>query len=318
MSAASEAPLRVAIVGAGGVGGYFGGRLARAGHDVTFIARGAHLAAIRDSGLHVHSIAGDFVVAPAQATDDPAAVGPVDLVIVGVKTWQLGEAARAMRPLVGPDTVVLPLLNGVEAADELAAVVGADHVLGGVCRIIAAIERPGHVRHSGAEPWVGLGELDNTKSPRVSRLHEALAGAGVGAEVAADIRVALWQKFMFIATMSGIGAVTRAPIGQWLPMPGTRALTEAGLAEVVEVGRARGVALPEASVASTLAFMDAIPPQATASMQRDIMAGRPSELEAQSGAVVRLGAEAGVPTPTHSFLYHALLPQERAARSAGA
>jgi 2-dehydropantoate 2-reductase len=306
--------MRIAALGAGAVGGYFGGRLAQAGHDVTFIARGAHLTAIRNAGLRVDSIAGDFVVAPAQATDDPAGVGFVDFVILAVKTWQLGDAARALRPLVGPHTAVLPLLNGVEAADELTAVLGVDHVLAGMCRIITTIEGPGHIRHSGAVPFVALGELDNTVSDRVRRLHGALVGAGVGAEIAADIHVAVWEKFMFIATMSGIGAVTRAPIGEWLNLPHTRRMAEAALQEVVAVGRAHGVALPDASVADTLAFMDGVPPSATASMQRDIMAGRPSELEAQSGAVVRLGAQVGVPTPVHSFLYHSLLPQERAAR----
>jgi 2-dehydropantoate 2-reductase len=306
--------MRIAALGAGAVGGYFGGRLAQAGHDVTFIARGAHLTAIRNAGLRVDSIAGDFVVAPAQATDDPAGVGFVDFVILAVKTWQLGDAARALRPLVGPHTAVLPLLNGVEAADELTAVLGVDHVLAGMCRIITTIEGPGHIRHSGAVPFVALGELDNTVSDRVRRLHGALVGAGVGAEIAADIHVAVWEKFMFIATMSGIGAVTRAPIGEWLNLPHTRRMAEAALQEVVAVGRAHGVALPDASVADTLAFMDGVPPSATASMQRDIMAGRPSELEAQSGAVVRLGAQVGVPTPVHSFLYHSLLPKERAAR----
>jgi 2-dehydropantoate 2-reductase len=160
-----------------------------------------------------------------------------------------------------------------------------------------------------------FGELDNTQSDRVRRLHRVLIEAGVGAEIAADIHVALWEKFMFIATMSGIGAVTRAPIGEWLNLPPTRALAAAALEEVVAVGRARGVALARESVARTLTFMDTVPPPtATASMQRDIMAGRPSELEAQSGAVVRMGAEVGVATPTHSFLYHSLLPQERRAR----
>jgi 2-dehydropantoate 2-reductase len=307
--------MRIAALGAGAVGGYFGGRLAVAGHDVTFIARGAHLAAIRDAGLRVDSIAGDFVVSPARATDDPATVGPVDLVILAVKTWQLGDAVRSMRPLVGARTAILPLLNGVDATGELATAFGAERVLGGLCRIITALEAPGRIRHSGAEPCVIFGELDNATSDRVERLARTFAEAGVGAEVAADIHVALWEKFMFIATMSGIGAVTRAPIGRWLTRPGTRAMAEAALAEVVAVGRARGVALSDTAVARTLAFMsDVVPAAATASMQRDVMAGRPSELEAQSGAVVRLGAETGVPTPIHSFLYHSLLPQERAAR----
>lgn len=309
--------MRIAIVGAGGVGGYFGGRLAVAGHDVVFIARGAHLAAIRHDGLRVQSISGDFVVAPARASDDPASIGPVDVVIVAVKGWQLADAVRAMQPLVGPETAVLPLLNGVEAAAELTAAFGPGHILGGLCRIIASIEGPGQIRHSGMEPSMAVGELDNTRSERVQQLHRALVEAGVHAEIAPDIHVALWEKFMLIATWSGIGAVTRSPIGVWRSLSGARAMAEAALNEVLALAHARGVSVATTRVGTTLAFMDGVPPAATASMQRDIMEGRPSELESQSGAVVRLGSDAGVPTPTHTFLYQSLLPQERAAREQG-
>jgi 2-dehydropantoate 2-reductase len=306
--------VRIAVVGAGGVGGYFGGRLALAGHDVAFIARGAHLKAIREHGLRVESINGDFTIAPAEGTDDPAGVGRVDAAIVAVKTWQLPEVARAMRPLVGPATVVLPLLNGVEASDQLAEVLGRDHVLGGLCRIIAEIVEPGHIRHPGVDPSVILGELDDRRTERVGLLRRAFVDAGVRAEIAPAIQAALWEKFMMIATVSAIGAVTRVPAGAWRTLPGTRAMAEASLREVVAVASARGVKVAPDKVAATMAFIDAIPSTGTASMQRDIMDGKPSELESQSGAVVRLGAEAGVPTPTHDFLYHALLPQERAAR----
>lgn len=301
--------MRIAVVGVGGVGGYFGGRLARAGNEVHFIARGAHLAAIRERGLRVDSIAGDFVVAPALATDSPAEVGPVDAVIVGVKSWQLPAAAESMRPLIGPDTAVLPLLNGVEAADQLAAALGPGHALGGLCRIIAFIAGPGHIRHTGIAPAVDLGELDGARSPRVAALHAALSAAGVAATIAPDINVALWEKFMLIVTWGGIGAITRAPIGVWRSMPGTRAMAEQSLREVLALAHARGAAVPEARVAGTLAFIDGVPAAGTASIQRDIIDGRPSELESQSGAVVRLGAEAGVPTPLHSFIYYSLLAQ---------
>jgi 2-dehydropantoate 2-reductase len=308
--------MRVAVVGTGGVGGYFGGRLAQAGHEVHFIARGPHLDAIRRDGLRVDSINGDFVVKPALATNDPAEVGPVDAVIVAVKTWQLDEAARAARPLVGPDTVVLPLLNGVEASDRLGSALGAEHVLGGLCRLSAEIAGPGHVRHTAVDPSMSLGERDNGRSRRIEALTAALVGAGVKATIAADIDVALWEKFMFIATWSGIGAVTRVPLGEWRAVPGLRSMAEAALQEVVAVARARGVRFSEDRISGTMAAYDAAPPHTTASMQRDIQAGRPSELEAQNGAVVRLGTNAGVPTPTHAFLYHSLIPQEAAARMA--
>lgn len=306
--------MRIAVVGVGGVGGYFGGQLARAGHDVCFIARGAHLAAIREHGLRVDSIGGDFVVQPAVAGDDPAGFGPVDLVIVGVKAWQLPAAAQAMAPLVGPETVVLPLLNGIEAADELASALGAKHVLGGLCRITAFIAGPGHIRHAAMAPSVVFGELDNRRSSRVEAIQAAFTTAGVRAEIAVDIQVAIWEKFMLIATWSGIGAVTRTPIGAWRGLPGTRAMAEQALSEVVALAHARDIALPINRVARLMTFLDGVDPASTASMQRDIMEGRPSELEAQNGAIVRLSEVAGVDTPVHHFLYYSLLPQERAAR----
>jgi 2-dehydropantoate 2-reductase len=307
--------MRVAIVGTGGVGGYFGGRLAQAGHEVHFIARGAHLEAIRRDGLRVDSINGNFVVKPAQATNDPSEVGPVDAVIVAVKTWQLEEAAKSARPLVDSRTLVLPLLNGVEAPDRLAETLGDEHVLGGLCRLSTEIAGPGHIRHTAVDPTVTFGERDGRRTGRLEALVSAFTSASVNASIAGDIDLAMWEKFMFIATWSGIGAVTRVPIGQWRVVPGLRAMAEAGLGEVVAVGRARGVKLGDDRVAATMAAYDAVPPQTMASMQKDILAGRPSELEAQSGAVVRLGKAAGIPTPAHSFLYHSLLPQETAARA---
>ncbi|MDX1686798.1 MAG: 2-dehydropantoate 2-reductase [Candidatus Promineifilaceae bacterium] len=307
--------MRVAIFGAGGVGAYFGGRLAQAGEDVTFIARGSHLEALRDNGLQVQSVAGDFVVKPAQATDDPAAVGEVDVVLVAVKAWQVPEAAAMMAPLVGSNTVVVPLENGVEAPDQLAAELGQEHVAGGLCRIISYIAAPGVIHHVGAEPYVAFGELDNRLSRRLERLRAAFdRAAGVTAEIPADIKVAMWRKFLLIATFSGVGAVTRAPIGVVRSRPKTRAMLQQALREIYDVGRARGVALEEEAIEAATTFMDNLPPEATASMQRDILEGRPSELESQNGAVVRLGAEAGVETPLHRFIYSALLPLELRSR----
>jgi 2-dehydropantoate 2-reductase len=305
------------VIGAGGVGGYFGGRLAMAGQEVHFIARGAHLDAIRENGLRVDSIRGDFVVRPAHATDAPGEVGPVDAVIVAVKTWQVAEAATRGRPLIGPDTVVLPLLNGVDAPGELANIFGPGHVLGGLCRIVAEIAEPGHILHSAVEPSITLGELDNSRSARVRHLEQAFTEAGVRVDIAEDIEAAIWGKFMLIATWSGVGAVTRAPIGAWRDLAGTRSMAMACLEEIFALARALEVGLPGDSVATTLSYIDSVAFDATASMQRDIVAARPSELEAQTGAVVRLGAAANVPTPTHAFIYHSLQLQERAARSSG-
>jgi 2-dehydropantoate 2-reductase len=307
--------MRIAVFGTGAVGGYFGGRLAQAGEEVIFIARGEHLQALRSHGLQVDSVKGDFVVQPVQATGDPAQVGVVDAVLVGVKAWQVSEAAQAMRPMVGPDTFVVPLQNGVEAPPQLAAVLGAQHVLGGLCRIISFILGPGHIRHAGIEPYVAFGELDNQASERAERLRQAFARAiGVTVEIPLDIQAAIWEKFLFIASFSGVGAVTRAPAGVLRSVPETRQLLEGAMREIFAVARAREIALPGDIVDQTMAVVDGLPPDGTASMQRDIMEGRPSELASQNGAVMRLGQGAGVATPLHRFIYQSLLPLELRAR----
>jgi len=307
--------MKVAIFGTGAVGGYYGGRLAQAGEQVWFIARGAHLQALQTNGLQVDSLKGDFHLQPVQATDDTKEIGPVDFILVGVKAWQVPEAARNMLPLLGANTGVIYLGNGVEAPDQLASVLGKEHVLGGLTRISAAIAAPGHIRHVGIEPSIAFGELDGQASERVERLRQAFARAsGVTTSTPADIQVAIWEKFAFIAAISGVGAVTRATAGVIRSLPETRTLLEAAIAEVAAVGRARGVNLPEAIVGNTMIFIDNMAPGVTASMQRDIMEGRPSELGSQNGAVQRMGLEAGVPTPVHTFIYASLLPQEMKAR----
>lgn len=306
----------IAVFGTGAVGGYFGGRLAEAGTDVRFIARGRHLAAIRQHGLRVSSVAGDFRVHPARAEDDPAGIGPVDFVLVGVKAWQVPDAASAMRPLVGPETVVVPLQNGIEAPDQLAAALGTDRVLGGLCRVLALLEGPGHIRHTGVAPYVAFGELDGSPSERVETLRRAFARArGITVEVPPDIRVALWSKFLFITALSGVGALTRSPIGTLRADPQSRELLRQALGEIQAVALHQGVALPADTAEKTLAYIDTLPPDGTASMQRDVMAGRPSELDAQVGAVVRLGERLGVPVPAHRMLYDRLLPFELKARA---
>ncbi|MGQ9547993.1 MAG: 2-dehydropantoate 2-reductase [Roseiflexus sp.] len=307
--------MRIAVVGVGGVGGYFGGRLAQAGADVLFIARGNNLAALRERGLRIESIVGDAHVAPVRATDDPSQAGPVDMILVATKTWQFDEAIERIRPLIGPETGVVPLLNGVEASDRLAAVLGESHALNGICYIFVARMTPGLVRHSGINPLIIFGERDNRRTARVEALREWLERAGVRVTIPPDINAEVWRKFVFGATTSGLGAVTRAPMGLLRELPETRPLFAQGMREIVAVAQARGIALGEAAVTAALAQLDALPYETTASMQRDIMDGRPSELEAQNGAVVRLGAAAGVPTPLHTFIYTALLPQERIARS---
>ena len=306
--------MKVCIFGAGGIGGYFGARLAQADIDVTFIARGAHLDAILADGLHVKSINGDFVVHPARATALPEAVGPVDVVLCCVKSWQVAEAADQMRALVGPQTLVIPLLNGAEAHDILARSLGAEHVLPGLCKLITMIDSPGHIRHAGAAPYLAFGEANGRLSQRAQDVARVFAEArGMTVHLSRNIMIQLWRKFMLIAPWSGIGALTRSPIGVIRSLPETRTLVMDSIREVYDVARAGGVPVEEKAMKETMAFIDALPPEGTASMQRDIMAGRPSELHEQSGAVVRHGEKTNVPTPVNRLTYHGLLPQERMA-----
>ncbi len=308
--------MKIAIVGAGGVGGYFGGRLAQAGYDVVFLVRGKTLAAIQKNGLKIESINGDAHIDPVKVSDDPAAIGTVDYIIMGVKAWQIPEAAKQIQPLVGPDATVLPLQNGVEAPGQLASVLGKKHVLGGLCKIISFVVEPGYIRHIGAEPNIALGELDNEQSSRAEKLRDAFIAAGVMAKIPSDIQVAMWDKFLFITAVSGIGAVTGQSIGEFRADPARRNQLEKALQEILALAHARNVPLAETSVSRNLRFIDSLPLESTASMQRDIMAGRPSELENLTGAVVRLGIDAGVPTPVNSEIYARLKPREDEARAA--
>lgn len=306
--------MRIAVIGAGGVGGYFGGRLAQAGHEVTFLARGGTLEALRTRGLRVDSIRGDFVVHPVTVTEHPEAAGPVDAVLMAVKAWQIPEAAAQIGPMLGADTMVVPLENGIDAPEVLAGIVGERHVLGGLCAIVSFLVAPGHVRHAAAEPVVMFGELDNHRSERTERLRAAFAAAGVNAEVPPDIRRSMWTKFLFIATLSGIGALTRVPVGVWRADGEIRSLADRSLREVLQLATARGVDLGDDALERTWQRYDGLAPESTSSMQRDIMEGKPSELDAQLGAVVRLARESGVEVPVTGMMYHALLPQERLAR----
>ena len=313
--------MRIAVVGAGGVGGYFGGKLATGGHDVVFIARGATLEALRTRGLRVDSIHGDFVVEHVNATDDPASAGTADAILFCTKAWQIPEAAQQVKPMVGPDTVVVPLENGMEAPEQLAAALGREHVLGGLCGIVAFIVAPGHIRHAGVEPFVMFGDYWSAAPERrfesggaTAALREAFVSAGVKADISEDINHAMWSKFLFITPMSAIGALTRVPIGVWRVMPEARDMAVRAIREIIAVAAARGVHLGEEAVARTLARYDGLPADATSSLQRDVMEGKPSELDAQLGAVARMARAAGIETPVSDVMLAMLLPQEAKAR----
>lgn len=301
--------MRLAIYGSGGVGGYFGGRLARAGHDVAFIARGEHLAALRRAGLRVESrvpsLAG-FVVDPVRATDDPASIGPCDVVLVAVKGWQLPSVLPGLRALVGASTVVVPLLNGVEAPSILGAALGTGAVAGGTCRIVSRVAGPGIVEHVAATPEVQVGALGGGADPRLGALVEAFVGAGVEARQVDDIERVMWEKLVFIAAYGGVGSLVGAPIGVVRSDPAARGQLEAALREGEAIARACGIAVSEDLVARSLVYLDALAPTATTSLQRDLEAGRPSELDDWNGALVRRAAAAGIDAPVHRGIVDAL------------
>ena len=306
--------MRIAIFGAGGIGGYLGGRLSQAGEEVVLIARGEHLEAIKDHGLRVDSIKGDFVATPALATDNPTEAGPVDAVILGVKAWHVVDASMAMRPMIGPETFVVPMQNGVEAPGQIASVLGDKATVVGLGGLVSYIVGPGHILHTGGEPYVAFGETDNSISERTQNLLRAFQNAGVETSIPGNIQAALWGKLALMATNSGIGAITRVPTGQWRSLPGSWEMAQNVVREVLAVAEGQGIEMPKDAFASVVARLEASPPNATSSMQRDLMDGRLSELEVQTGGVVRLGLEVGVPTPVNTFIYNSLLPQEKRAR----
>jgi 2-dehydropantoate 2-reductase len=307
--------MSIAIFGVGGAGGYFGARLAQAGHDTVFIVRGAHLAAIREHGLTVVTDGETFVARPRIATDDPAQAGKASVVILGVKSWQVEDAARAMRPMIGRDTFVVPLQNGVEAAPRLSGVLGASRVVGAMCGTISRMDGPGRIRSVGATNFIRFGELDRRVRARTRRLRQSFADAGIAAEIPEDIHVALWQKFLFVVPVGGVGAFATATIGTMRAQLALRAMLTGAMTEIHAVGRKRGIALPDDTLSLALAFLDGLPAEGTSSLQRDLAAGVPSELEDWTGAVVRLGLESGVPAPVHDTLYARLKPQDAAARA---
>jgi 2-dehydropantoate 2-reductase len=307
---------RFAIVGAGALGCYFAALMTKAGHRVALIARGRHLEAIRRDGIHLEDLGESYRVAPERVSDRPEDVGPVDAVVLAVKAWQVREAADQMRPLVTSGTRVLPLQNGIETWDELAQVLGDEAPLMALCRVVCALTGPGHVRHVAAEPTVAMGERNGAGlSGNAAALAAALRSSGIRVDHPEDMRAALWEKLMFIAGVSGTGAVARANVGEMRACPPTRDLLQRILEEVASVARASGVSLAGDSVGHAMTFVDSMAPASTASMQRDIAEGRPSELEAIIGVVVRLGREAGIAIPATSFVYASLLPQEQRARS---
>lgn len=305
--------MKIVVIGTGGVGGYFGGRLALAGNDVIFMARGKHKEAIQYNGLLVKSVYGEFTIKPAKVTDDYEVVSQADLVLVCTKAWQVKEVAYHIAPYLCAETMVMPLQNGVLAAEELEKFIPKQNIIGGSCRIFSLIESPGVITHKGIDPTVVFGELNNEHTERTTLLKYTFATTGLTNIWSDDIQVDLWKKFLMICS-SALLAVTRTNYGELRALPETRKMLEELYTEIYNVGKAAGVNLPDDIVAKTMKAVDGFPAEATSSLTRDVWEGKPSEIEYQNGTVVKLGEKYGVATPVNRFVYHSILPMELKAR----
>jgi len=300
--------MRIAVVGAGGVGGGFGAALAKAGAEVSFIARGAHLAAMKSQGLKIQGGRGETHLVPTRATDNPAEIGPVDVVLFCVKLWDVENAGHHIKPLLGPDTAVIPLQNGIDAAERLIPILGGDAVMGGVAQISASITAPGVIQQVGTFMRMIFGEFDGTRRKRGEDFLALCLKAGFDATLSEQITTELWMKFILLASNAGIMALARQPIGQLRDDPDLRPIFIAAYRETIDVGRARGVMLPADALDRILEFTGHAPPAMKASMALDLDRGNRLELPWLGGKVVELGRQLGVPTPTHGMMYAMLKP----------
>lgn len=298
--------MRIAVMGTGGVGGYFGARLAQGGHDVSFVARGRQLDALRAHGLRVRSPLGDVQLPSVQVTDDPAELDPVDVVVFGVKLWDTRPAAELVKPLLDKHTAVVSFQNGVVKDDILRDTLGGEHVIGGVCYIAATIAEPGIIQHSGTLQKLVFGEYDGTISARVRRFHDACADSGIDVETSDRIEQTIWEKFVFLVGLSGTTSTARTPIGPIREHPRSRAFLRDTMNEVVQVARAQGVSLPADYADDRLAFVDTVSADMTSSMHHDLERGNRLEVDWLSGDVVGRGAALGVPTPCNRAIFDIL------------
>ena len=306
--------MKIAIMGTGGVGGYYGGLLAQKGQNVIFIARGAHLQAIREKGLQVKSVLGDFFISPANATDDPTEVGPVDLILFTTKTYHTETAAQAIKPMIDQGTVVISLQNGIDAAERIGAHVGMEHLVGGATWLSAAIEAPGVIGQYSQFRRIVLGEFNGKVTTRLKTIYETLQATGITVELSENILKVLWTKFVFIASVSAIGSLTRVNFGEFRHVPEARVILTEAIGEVAAVAQARRVELDRDVVDKMLEFIDNSAASIKPSMQRDVEVGRPSELKSLIGIVARLGEQNGVPTKVMSLAYAMLKPGDLKAR----
>jgi len=305
--------MNIAIIGTGGVGGYFGARLAQEGNKVTFVARGQHGKIIKEKGLQLISPKGDYLVTNAHVVDSISKLADVELVLLGVKAWQVKDVAIQLKEVISENTVVIPLQNGVMAAQELLEILPSYNVMGGLCNIFSKIKEPGVIEHMSAEPHIIFGELDNVVSERAQKIHEVFTEAGIKNKLSEYVQGDTWKKFMLIC-LGGLGALTKANYGVLCDTPELKVMMEKMLDEMFRVSQAEGIQLPETVKEKTLSLTMSFAPSANSSMARDIWAGRPSELEYQNGSVVKLAQKHDIDVPVNHFIYHSLLPQEKEAR----
>lgn len=305
--------MKIAIIGTGGVGGYFGARLVRAGFDVVFLARGEQLQAIRNHGLVIKSISGDFEVHNLRASDKFSDLGQPDLLILCVKAWQIKEIRHELSQILSSSSLILPLQNGILAGQELSEVIAPKNILGGLCRIISNVESPGLIVHSGVMPEIVFGETDPSQAGKTEEIRRIFEKSGIAARISRDIEADVWKKFIGIC-VSGLLAVTGTNYGELRSMNETRSLMTGVLAEVQALALKAGIRIDPEFVNRAVAFIDTFPPDSTSSLTRDVRNGRPSEIEYQNGAVAKLGEKYGVPVPLNRFIYYCILPSERKAR----
>ncbi|MDX1580550.1 MAG: 2-dehydropantoate 2-reductase [Alphaproteobacteria bacterium] len=307
--------MRIAIMGSGGVGGFFGARLAQAGHDVVFIARGRQLEAMRTEGLRINSDLGDIHLEQPQATDDPSSIEPVEAALFSTKLYDTEDAARQLAPALGDDGFVVTIQNGVTSPDMIASVIGKDRVLGGTTYIISHLSEPGVIEHTGPFQRIHFGELDGSMSERAKRFEAACEGAGIEIKLSENVLVDMWEKYITLSTMSGMTALTRCPIGPILESEELTAMTEEAVHEVASVGRACGVPIPADAEERTIKGMKGAPMTTKSSMLVDLEHGRRLELPWFSATVAKLGKDQGIATPVHRFIAAALSPHVNGARS---
>ncbi len=306
--------MKILIVGAGGVGGYFGGKLAQVGFDVTFLTRGKNFEAIKKNGLRVKSYQGDFKAYP-KVIDDVSNLNELpNLIILGVKSWQVVGVAEQLKPIIGKNTMVLPLQNGADNVDKLLSVLPKENVLAGLCRIVSKVESPGVINHFAYKPEIIFGEKDNTKTEHVLAIKKAFDKAGFKNNISDDIQLDIWRKFLFIATYSGIGALTRQPLGAIINLSFIKQFMIDTASEIKQIANRKNIDLRQTDIDKTMHILEKMPYNTTASMQRDIMEGKPSELDNFNGYIVKEGLRLNIKTPVNDFIYYTLLPAENFAR----